>query len=217
MWSLTRARLLIAQGQPEEVNAVLEDRRSLAQKQGRVHSEIAMLVLQARAYEMAGDARSGKQVLERALFLGEASAYRCVFINEGNAIASLLLRIYERQKKYHGYNNGIFTYICSLLTGFGYNIDPDDCNGNSSRKRTNGSLISAIPSARQMIDPLSEREQEVLKLIAGGHSNQQIAQTLVVAESTIKTHLNNIYAKLNVNSRLQALTKAYAYGLLEQQ
>ena len=217
MWSLTRARLLIAQGQPEEVNAVLEDRRSLAQKQGRVHSEIAMLVLQARAYEMAGDARSGKQVLERALFLGEASVYRCVFINEGNAIASLLLRIYERQKKYHGHNNGILTYMRSLLKGFGYNIDPGDCNGNSLHKRTNGSLISAIPAARQMIDPLSEREQEVLRLIAGGHSNQQIAQTLVVAESTIKTHLNNIYAKLNVNSRLQALTKAYAYGLLEQQ
>ncbi len=68
-----------------------------------------------------------------------------------------------------------------------------------------------------MIDPLSEREQEVLRLIAEGQSNQQIAQTLVVAESTIKTHLNNIYAKLNVNSRLQALTKAYTYGLLEQQ
>jgi len=217
MWSLTRARLLIAQGQPEEVNAVLEDRRSIAQKQGRVHSEIAMLVLQARAYEMAGDARSGKQVLERALFLGEASAYHRVFIDEGNAIASLLSRMYERQKKYHGQNSGIFTYMCSLLTGFGYNIDPGDCNGNSSRKKTNGSLISAIPAARQMIDPLSEREQEVLRLIAGGHSNQQIAQTLVVAESTIKTHLNNIYAKLNVNSRLQALTKAYAYGLLEQQ
>lgn len=66
-----------------------------------------------------------------------------------------------------------------------------------------------------MIDPLSEREQEVLRLIAEGQSNQQIAQTLVVAESTIKTHLNNIYAKLNVNSRLQALTKAYTYGLLK--
>jgi ATP/maltotriose-dependent transcriptional regulator MalT len=66
-----------------------------------------------------------------------------------------------------------------------------------------------------MINPLSEREREVLRLIAEGHSNQQIAQMLVVAESTIKTHLNNIYAKLNVNSRLQALTRAYTSGLLQ--
>ncbi len=217
MWSLTRARLLIAQGQQEEALAVLEDRRSLAQKQGRVHSEIAILVLQACAYEGAGDTRCGKQVLERALFLGEPCAYRRVFIDEGNAIAALLFRMYYRQKKYHGHNNDIFAYMCSLLTGFGYNIDAGDCNGNSPHKRTNSSLIPALPAARQMIDPLSEREQEVLRLIAEGRSNQQIAQTLVVAESTIKTHLNNIYAKLNVNSRLQALTRAYAYGLLQQQ
>lgn len=218
MWSLTRARLFIAQKQPEEALAVLEDRRSLAQKQGRVHNAIAILVLQARAYEVAGDARCGKQVLERALFLGEPSTYRHVFINEGNAIATLLFRMCERQKKHHGQrpDNGIFAYMCSLLTDFGYNIDLGDCNGNFTHKRTNR-LLPAIPAARQMIDPLSEREQEVLKLIAEGYSNQQIAQTLVVAESTIKTHLNNIYAKLNVNSRLQALTRAYAYGLLEQQ
>jgi LuxR family transcriptional regulator, maltose regulon positive regulatory protein len=218
MWSLARARMLIAQELPEEALTVLEDRRSLAQKQGRVHSEMAMLVLQARAYNMAGDVRCGKQMLERALFLGEPSTYRRVFINEGNAIASLLLRIYDRQKKYHKQwqSNSTFAYMCSLLTGFGYNIDLADCNGNSAHKRINGPLLSAIPVVRQMIDPLSEREQEVLRLIAEGHSNQQIAQTLIVAESTIKTHLNNIYAKLNVNSRLQALTRAYAYGLLEQ-
>src|SRR5439155_12192297 len=102
MWSLTRARLLIAQRQPEEALAVLEDRRSLAQKQGRVHSEIAMLVLQVHAYEVAGDARCGKQMLERALFLGKPGEYRRVFIDEGNAIATLLFRMCDRQKKYHG-------------------------------------------------------------------------------------------------------------------
>lgn len=220
MWSLTNARLLIAQGLPEAALTVLEDRRSLAQKQGRVHSEIAMLVLQARAYNLAGDTRCGKQMLERALFLGEPSTYRRVFIDEGNAIASLLLRMYDRQKKYHrqGQNSSTFAYMCSLLTGFGYKIDLGDGNGkgDSVHKKTNRPFLSAIPAVRQMIDPLSEREQEVLRLIAEGHSNQQIAQTLIVAESTIKTHLNNIYAKLNVNSRLQALTRAYTYGLLEQ-
>lgn len=217
LWSLTRARLLIAQGLSEDALIILEDRRSLAQKQGRIHSEIVMLVQQACAYNMAGNIRCGKQKLERALLLGEPSTYRRVFIDEGNAIASLLLRMYDRQKKYHKQwqNNSTFAYMCSLLTGFGYNIDLGDCNGNSAHKRIHWPLLSVFPATRQMIDPLSEREQEVLRLIAEGQSNQQIAQTLVVAESTIKTHLNNIYAKLNVNSRLQALTKAYTYGLLK--
>ena len=67
-----------------------------------------------------------------------------------------------------------------------------------------------------LIEKLSDREQEVLTLIAGGLSNQEIAQKLVVTVSTIKTHLNNIYAKLNVHTRLQAVTKAYDLGLLRR-
>src|SRR6266567_3666532 len=67
-----------------------------------------------------------------------------------------------------------------------------------------------------LIEKLSEREQEVLNLIAGGLSNYEIAQKLVVTVSTIKTHLNNIYAKLHVHTRLQAVTKAYDVGVLRR-
>lgn len=91
------------------------------------------------------------------------------------------------------------------------------------------SIVSALANKEQpvewdnqpepgtaLIEKLSEREQEVLTLIAGGLSNQEIAQRLVVTVSTIKTHLNNIYAKLNVHTRLQAVTKAYDLGLLRR-
>lgn len=67
-----------------------------------------------------------------------------------------------------------------------------------------------------LIEKLSEREYKVLGLIAAGLSNQAIAQKLVVTVSTIKTHLNNIYTKLNVHTRLQAVTKAYDLGLLRR-
>jgi ATP/maltotriose-dependent transcriptional regulator MalT len=67
-----------------------------------------------------------------------------------------------------------------------------------------------------LIEKLSKREQDVLTLIAEGLSNQEIAQKLVVTVSTIKTHLNNIYAKMNVHTRLQAVTKAYDLGLLHR-
>ena len=67
-----------------------------------------------------------------------------------------------------------------------------------------------------MIEKLSEREYMVLGLIAEGLSNQEIAQKLVVTVSTIKTHLNNIYAKLHVHTRLQAVTRAYDLGILRR-
>ena len=66
------------------------------------------------------------------------------------------------------------------------------------------------------LDVLSEREHTVLLLIAEGLSNQEIARTLVVTVSTVKTHLNNIYAKLHVHTRLQAVTRAYDLGLLSR-
>lgn len=67
-----------------------------------------------------------------------------------------------------------------------------------------------------MLDALSERERTVLHLIAKGLSNQEIARSLVVTVSTVKTHLNNIYAKLHVHTRLQAVTRAYDLGLLSR-
>ena len=73
-----------------------------------------------------------------------------------------------------------------------------------------------VESEEILIEKLSEREHKVLGLIAAGLSNQEIAKQLVVTVSTIKTHLNNIYTKLNVHTRLQAVTKAYDLGLLRR-
>jgi LuxR family maltose regulon positive regulatory protein len=73
--------------------------------------------------------------------------------------------------------------------------------------------IVSIPGT-QLVDPLSDRELEVLSLIADGLSNREIAEKLVVAVSTIKTHVNHIYRKLDVNSRTQAIAKSQQLGLL---
>ncbi len=79
---------------------------------------------------------------------------------------------------------------------------------------------SAVPfppsafSPQPLIEPLSDRELEVLRLIVEGYSNQEIANRLVVALSTVKTHINNLYGKLGVQSRTQAVARARALGLL---
>jgi len=73
---------------------------------------------------------------------------------------------------------------------------------------------SLKPQASTLVEPLSERELDVLRLIAEGHSNQAIADRLVVAVSTIKKHVNNLYGKLDVQSRTQALVRARELKLL---
>lgn len=72
----------------------------------------------------------------------------------------------------------------------------------------------AYQDSQPLVDPLSEREFEVLQLIAAGLTNQEILEKLVIARGTLKTHIRNIYRKLAVNSRLQAVTKAKALKLL---
>jgi DNA-binding CsgD family transcriptional regulator len=74
-----------------------------------------------------------------------------------------------------------------------------------------------VTSAQPLVEPLSNRELEVLRLIDAGLSNQQIAERLSVAPSTIKTHINNIYGKLGVDTRVQALNRARELGLLDAQ
>jgi DNA-binding CsgD family transcriptional regulator len=73
----------------------------------------------------------------------------------------------------------------------------------------------AAPDQGQLVEPLSARELEVLQLVDQGLSNQQIALRLNVAPSTVKTHINNIYGKLGVQTRVQAIHRARALGLLE--
>ena len=69
-------------------------------------------------------------------------------------------------------------------------------------------------SAPLLVEPLSERELEILRLIAAGQSNKEIARTLVIAPGTVKKHTNNIYGKLGVHSRTQALVQAKTLNLL---
>jgi ATP/maltotriose-dependent transcriptional regulator MalT len=95
------------------------------------------------------------------------------------------------------------SYIYTLLTCFGTDAQPS-------------LWLVSHDSEELLVDRLSEREYMVLGLIAEGLSNQEIAQKLVVTVSTIKTHLNNLYAKLHVHTRLQAVTKAYDMGVLRR-
>ena len=126
-----------------------------------------------------------------------------LFIDEGEPILSLLNDIHQSLKRNR--NPGISAsrdYVERLLS--------------AARGQT---VVSAKPSQTPtanltLVEPLSDREMEIILLISAGHSNQEIADKSFVALSTVKWHINNIYGKLQVTSRTQAILRAQQLGLV---
>jgi len=206
LWTLAQARLLLAQQANAEALKLLQKLLPTIRAQGRIANEIEVYVLIVQAYAALGQSKQLRQALAHVLTLARPGGYLRIFLDEGQSMVSLLSDFYQQQKKY-SIDSDILAYVHQLLRASGHEITPQTIPSWQQRRDDSRSYT--------ILGSLSEREHEVLCLIAEGHSNQQIAHQLVVAESTIKTHLNNIYSKLNVNSRLQALTKAHAAGLFE--
>lgn len=204
-WVKARARLLIDQDQSKVAIQLLETAYRLAHKQERIDSEISLLILLTLAYHTEGNTQSTLQKLEQALILAQPGGYTRVFVDEGILMAALLTELYGRYQRRASTEPSTISlgYLYTLLTNFGTEVQPPRWLVSQGNEDT-------------LIDKLSEREYMVLGLIAEGLSNQEIAHKLVVTVSTIKTHLNNIYAKLHVHTRLQAVTRAYDLGVLRR-
>jgi LuxR family maltose regulon positive regulatory protein len=128
-----------------------------------------------------------------------------VFVDEGVPIGALLAQVAGRR----AHSDPLRAYVEQLLAAFpassgqGSRADPSEAAHPSLRSQSSA-----------LVETLSARELEVLRLIADGHSNQAIADSLIVAVSTVKRHINNIYGKLGVQSRTQALVRARELQLL---
>ncbi len=182
------ARLLIAQGRLDETLTLLEPLLSIAERRNRPGMMIEITLLQALAFQAQGNIDRAMVPLERALSLAEAEGYVRIFVDEGEPLARLLYLAAER---------GIAPeYAGRLLAAFP-TLEP-----------------AAREPHAEMVEPLSERELDVLRLIAEGLSNQEIAQRLVVSLRTVKWHAGNIYGKLGVKNRTQAVARARMLNLL---
>jgi LuxR family maltose regulon positive regulatory protein len=196
----TLARVYVAQHKPGDALSILEDLRQAAESSELMGTLIEVLVLRALAYQIQGDSAHAIANLERALSLAQPEGYVRIFVDEGPAMAALLSRVLEAQtaKQPKEYS---LDYVRSLLSALGQPTADVPARTRSA----------AVPPVRET---LSEREIDVLRLLAVGLSNQEIADQLVLAVSTVKWHIYNIFNKLDVRSRTQAIVRATELNLL---
>jgi LuxR family transcriptional regulator, maltose regulon positive regulatory protein len=202
---LVLARVLLAQQAPERALELLEPWTALAAAQGRTESTIELLALQALAYADRGDEPTALITLAEALVLGSPEGYLRVFVDEGPPMAALFRQLLGgRHPKRQAAVDAIpLDYLAGLAAAFeqtGAPIFP-------AAKR--GAVL--VPG---LVEALSARELEVLALLATGKPNRAIAEELVVSLDTVKRHVTNLFNKLGVANRTQAVARARELGLL---
>jgi len=200
--NLTDARLLLAQGQAQSALSLLRQIELSARQQERFGSLITIYLLQALAHQslskLPGEAETSEiaaalDCLEQALSLAASECYRRAFLDEGEMIAALL----------SARRHVAPAFVASLLDAF---------SSPPASPLAATSSLSAI--ARPLVEPLSDTQRTILRLVADGLSNRDIAARLVITEGTTKWHLNQIYGKLNVCSRTQAIAQARQLKLI---
>ena len=197
---ITLARVLIAQGDngrsaitSKQASHLLYRLQEAAQAGGRQGSLIEILILQAVAQETQGNTAVALRTLEQALNLTEPEGFFQIFIDEGIAVATLLQKMQDIEL-----GEKIKRYVNKLLAAL----------------KANQQAVPASATPQPLIEPLSQRELEVLQLIAEGLSNREISERLFLALNTVKGHNQRIFGKLQVQRRTEAVARARELGLL---
>jgi LuxR family maltose regulon positive regulatory protein len=198
---LVLARVLIAQDRLDPALELLARLLQVVEAAGAMGYVIEALSLQALALHARGDAEQALEALARALSLAEPEDYVRTFVDAGEPMAELLCKAARR---------GVaLDYAKRLL---------EASSADGSRFQVSGSGLGGVPAPARhetaLVEPLSERELEVLRLVAAGLSNREIADELIVAVGTVKKHTHNVFGKLGVRSRTQAILRAKELNLI---
>jgi LuxR family maltose regulon positive regulatory protein len=193
---LTLARVWLAQGKTDQAAALLERIRSAAEAAGRGGRALEAQMLQALADLAADKERQAIENVSQVLAQAEPEGYVRLFLDEGAPMVKLLYKVSTQTK------GGARDYAGRLLAAY---------HQEEAEQMT--PLPQALPG-HPLVEPLSKREIEVLRLIADGCSNKEIANKLVISIGTAKRHTTNIFTKLVVKNRMEAVAIARQLGLL---
>jgi LuxR family maltose regulon positive regulatory protein len=199
----TLGRLLIAQSKPEEASKLLQRLLEAAEAGGRGRTVIEVLVLKALALRKQNHERGALATLRRALTLAEPEGFVRVFLDEGAPMLDLLRRVLKAQRVEPpdiAYDVPL-EYVGKLLAALGAPV-------------TAPTKVHIRGPAELVLDPITEREMEVLKLLGSELSNREIAARMFVSLATVKTHIKHLYRKLGVTARHQAVARAKELRLL---
>jgi LuxR family maltose regulon positive regulatory protein len=214
---ITLARVLIAAGgsgrgagSVDEAARLLGRLRKAAETGGRLGSAIQILLLQALAFQAQDNLPHALASLERALTLAEPEGYVRIFVDEGEMMRLLI------EKQSRNRDHPLSGYADRLLAAFAQPVAaptmaaPTLAAPESATIHPKSGMIEpeVRPAKNMLVEPLSERELEVLKLLRSELTGPEIAQRLIVSLNTLRTHTKNIFNKLGVNSRRAAIRRA---------
>jgi LuxR family maltose regulon positive regulatory protein len=201
---LVLARVLLATGAPDRALTLLERLRAEAAGQGRTGSLIEVRALQALALDATGDRAGALDALAEAVARGAPEGYLRVFIDEGPEMAALFRELLARRRRARP------ATVAAPRDQLARLVEAFEQAGLSIRLPASrgGVMVTGL------VEPLTARELEVLRLLAAGKSNQAIAGQLVVTLDTVKSHVSQILGKLGAANRTEAVARAQNLGLL---
>ncbi len=194
---ITRARVFVVQNKLDDAIGLLAHLEETARSYGRMGRLLEIMILKALVMQRVGDTAQADIALTNSLALAEPEGYLRIFLDEGQSMQMLLA-----QWLAHANAGPLRDYAIHLLSQF------------DVESHTIPVAHGKASPAGDLVDPLSQRELEVLHLMALGRTNQEIARQLIVSEGTVKAHTASIYRKLDVANRTEAVARARQLGIL---
>jgi LuxR family maltose regulon positive regulatory protein len=199
---LVLARVLLAQQRPGEAMALLDRLHAAAVAQDRAGSLIEVGALRALALAACGQDGDAVDALADVLMLARSQGYVRVFADEGSPMAALLARLIAAQRTGRAAAGVPLGYLARLQRAF------DAAPSAPDHRPGTAAAVQGI------VEPLTDRELEVLQLLAAGMSNRGIARELVVTLDTVKKHVSHVLGKLGAASRTEAVARARQLALI---
>ncbi len=202
---VARARMYLAHGRPEEALPILSDLERAAEKAGQGERRLEALVLQSLAYRAAQRREPALEAIDRAVRLAEPEGYVQVFVDEGEPMRALLVDTLSAwQEQGAGKMDGR-NYLTKLIAAFE--------RGQGAPDRPVWQAGPGVTAISPLQEPLSPREIEVLGLLAAGNSIKEVAESLMISMNTAKTHVKNVYRKLDAHTRKAIVQRADELGV----